>query len=197
MTKTAIPYLEERNPDIGPDLVLDTVKATRDRIAGTKLWTGEEEVDATTWCFGDWSSCTCGHVYWQATGRKFVASDDEEGEEVNITSPRKVDGLYEEVLKVIALANEDDLEPGYVHALVEGADYLANVVSNLTSRTSASYFDADEPNTAYELVRRDAAVQLLDNTIAWLEVRYEQARHELAGTTATPRDPLTGGPDEG
>jgi hypothetical protein len=136
---------------------LEVLRATRARLLG----------DAE-WAFGDWSMCTCGHIY--------AAADCTFVEEPNIAHPR--DGsLYDRTLKVIRRANPDWVDD-------DGRNYsVAAEISDATIAVGDSlglnhvWGSGDDPETSPSA---GAALVLVDAAIHMLEDEYEQARKKVA-----------------
>lgn len=165
--------IDERNPEIGENEVLEALKRARLNITGAPLSEAQMFSDRLPWKFSNWSSCTCGHIYLAATG--------ERGRECEVTQPRRVDGLYEEAMKAVIRANPEArayAEEVYVF------DPLAVAVSNATTdraRKLAGRGDDDDVDdeTDYQESRRRGALDLIDRTITYIETGHEAARQKL------------------
>lgn len=142
--------------DIGEDQVLETLLRAEQRIEQTVI---DDFATDLIWDFGSWATCTCGHIYAVATGEEASVRD--------VTSPARIDGVYQAVLFEVAQANGYNVyyeELGYVHSLV----------SDLTARQREDRDDED--NDAY----RVAALELIRNTITTIRSRQDEARKQVA-----------------
>lgn len=165
-------YIDERNPEIGEDQVLDALKRARTSVAEAPLALGlEGDADEKhPWLFSSWATCSCGHIYLAAVGSPGVESD--------IIEARRVDGLYEEVMKAVVRANpaaRSYARDAYVY------DPLAVAVSNATSTRARSLGDGghEDDDVEYNESRRRGALDLIDAAIARIEASHEAARREL------------------
>ena len=154
---------------ISSSQVLEALRRVEQRIEETR---GVEDAYGSQpyWDFGEWASCTCGHIYAVATG--------EEAKLSMVTQPAKVDGLYQAVLHEVAEANGVGKADAY-------KSVLHSVVSDLTSskardvvaaRKGESSFSKDDDLDAY----RVGALTLVRNTIMAIEARHEMARRQVA-----------------
>lgn len=200
-------YIETRNPEVGEDLVLETLRTARANIEAAEtgsFYLRERIVATERWHFDDWKACTCGHIYLAADDGAVKLDNGDLFDKV--THPVNTDGVYEEALKAIARANADHVDRGnesYLRQLNNGSDVLHYAVSDATTQLANELhpermegYDPEEDSLedfehelrrrpTYDDEQRVAALALIDKTIAAIEATHEQARRQVAGEEAT------------
>lgn len=148
-------------PEVLKDAIGDTVLE--------RLQAALDGIDERTFEFVSWSQCTCGHIYRAALGRP-AATDPE--------VYQSQDDTFRELLEVVAVANGHDpdhdreaSDPTHAYSV----DRLSSVVSDMTSDRAL-----EDTNEA----KRDCAIVLIRNAIAFEVQRNEQARLALIGGAA-------------
>lgn len=161
--------------------VLEVLRAARSRING--------EDGPIDWGFGDWGTCTCGHIFSIAT-----AGDHLDASAMIFNTDKEVTRDFRDVIVATARALGWDGEnharadqPGYLAA----ADHIAAswYVSNMTymnAKTgdiiygyrppSVQEADADEGETQ---VTQDNAIAVIDAAIEYIEAEEEAARLDV------------------
>lgn len=163
MTKVAA----DDKTGIGEDVVLEALKRADQRIRDTRGVTAPlpwDQSDQPVWRFSIWNSCTCGHIYVAAVGER--APHDGW-----ITDAEGTDGLYEACLRAIVRENSD-LGPDEVRRV---ASFVSDLTSDLGYALDEDDFDEDETE-----VTRQAALNLIGQTIDRIELRHRQAMRQLA-----------------
>jgi hypothetical protein len=149
---------------IGEDRVLEALYAAKRRIEATTLGVvdGYGPLSEDVWDFGHWNACTCGHIYGATTNNDTDIPEKAKDHNLigRITDEAIVDGLYEETLRLIVRANE--LEPN---------DTMAETVSDATADCIGDY----EEDGRSPSLRRQRAIELIDNTINYIEDRQRAA----------------------
>ena len=135
--------------------------------------TGQEH----EWAFGNWNSCTCGHIYAAAHGdRDLIDAEPGAPSHVGITKPWEDGQVYRELLDLVCKAN----------ALGDGYDgSTAWAVSDATENLAMSYDEWDEgadgESEETQVLLRDAAAELVLNTIRMVEKEQTDAMEVVAG----------------
>lgn len=128
--------------------------------------------EVTSWEFGCWQACTCGHIYAAAADNNGVY----ESREQRICRPAP-GTLYERTLQAVARAN-----PGRAHRSPNTAAYeIAYLISDATVSVGKELDMIAEGSD--DQPTRDAALVLIDATIEMLETEYENARLEVVAKT--------------
>jgi hypothetical protein len=145
--------------------LLDALRATEASIAGDG-----------TWDFGEWTQCTCGHIYFGATG-----SFADETTDV-LRSPS---ASFRDVLAFVAAAN------GLVVFGVHVGD-LAVAISGATIDAAGGIADDDgtpcAPTPAEQEALRAAALELVRTAIVAAELEAIGAMGVVAGRAGAPRE---------
>jgi hypothetical protein len=132
----------------------------------------------TKWEFSDWTSCTCGHIYTAALGKKSRA-------EARVWKDAK-DGIYIDVIKQVARALGWNGSTSEVEGLFSSnpeATAAASYVSEYTQRVAEGPdWDPDEDDEVNP--ERIDAIEVISQAITVIRQEEEAARQALLQTTA-------------
>lgn len=167
--------------------LLEALRATEASIAAARRRV--ESCDDSAWDFSNWTQCTCGHIYFGATGSR-------PDQAVDVLDSRSA--TFRDILRYVAAAN------GLVGSGAGGgsratAATLAIAVSSATiDRAGAERVDphaafAGSPTAEENEALRVAALELVRTAIAAAELESLAAMVAVAERAATPRE-LAGAP---
>lgn len=140
---------------VSPRSVLEVLRRAEARLAGNRA----------IWRFDNWNSCTCGHIYAAATGRRGGR------DEVKASSPT---GKYGEVIQQTARALGWQPHVGPCGNLDHLAEDAAIFVSDYTAKGCNDC----------SVIPRSRGLEVVREAIAKIEAMEEQARLDVLAQTA-------------
>lgn len=160
---TATDYMTRRS-EIGEDAILEALIRVRDRLEAIR---GRPTGDPR-WAFGDWLTCTCGHIYAETMKGR---TDFPHTARIEIENPELIDGLYEETLKEVAIAL--GLRPNEINSGLA----LAAAVSDATIAAS-NRLTGEAP--CNRTVRVEAGLDVINSAIHKIVARQRERMERVA-----------------